>query len=346
MRPAPPAALALALAAVAAAPVAGRAQTVRSEIPIRSVVLSDGAQRFSIPVTVGAATVEAGLDTGSAGLRILPGVLGPADARPTGRRDHMGYGGGAEFEGEAARAHVAVGAVAGDMEVELITAVGCTAAKPGCPAGKADLQRFGVQGDGLPGEGFKAIAGVIMGDVAIPSLLNGVGARSWIVELPRPGEAAPGRLVVNPSAEETAGYVRLKVSGGRSGLHDSVPGCLRAQGGANVCGQVTFDSGAPGVQVLGAGRFEAAGQAARLEIGPAGAPVAATGLVFGRRAQSSHLAVEPPPRALEGRGAVIRAGILPYYAWSVLYDPGAGEIGVKARPTYPGGPTPDAARAP
>src|SRR4051794_9637325 len=102
-------ALALAPNGASAAPAEPAA---RSEVPIREVVLSDGARRYSIPIQVGATAIEAGLDSGSSGLRILPGVLADTDAKAVGGSDSYSYGSGAELDGVVGRAQVAVGTLA------------------------------------------------------------------------------------------------------------------------------------------------------------------------------------------------------------------------------------------
>src|SRR5437764_1417434 len=69
--------------ALAAVPQA-RAQPVRGEAEIRQSVLSNGARRYALAVQVGATTLLAALDTGSTGLRILPGALRAGDAAALG----------------------------------------------------------------------------------------------------------------------------------------------------------------------------------------------------------------------------------------------------------------------
>src|ERR1041384_4252540 len=72
----------------------------RAEVPIREVVLSDGERRYTIPISVGGTAIEAGLDTGSTGLRILPNTLAASDAVDGGGNDRYSYGAGTEFRGE------------------------------------------------------------------------------------------------------------------------------------------------------------------------------------------------------------------------------------------------------
>ena len=87
--------------------------------------------------------------------------------------------------------------------------------------------------DGLPDEGFKAILGTDMAPEKVANPLTAMGVRRWIVELPRPGERGPGRLILNPTREETEGYVMLpmsapfsKMQGGGLGT-TPLPGCLQ-----------------------------------------------------------------------------------------------------------------------
>ncbi|CAN5293632.1 hypothetical protein BH09PSE2_BH09PSE2_24850 [soil metagenome] len=338
--------LALLLALASAGSAADRAEAqVRAEVPIRVVVLSDGARRYAVPITVGGTAIEAGLDTGSSGLRILPGVLADSDARPGSQGDSYAYGSGAKLAGVIGSAVVAVGGIARETKVQLIRTVGCTPNLPRCPASRVALADYGIQGDGLMGEGFKAILGINMADAKIPSLFSSLGVRRWIVDLPRPGEGVPGRIVLNPTDGEVADYARLHVlpQFGRQpgGLHDAVAGCLKNMGtGQTLCGAVLMDCGAPGVtvEVRDTGPRWPAQTPASLILAEAGNPVAAATFETDQRAQASHLTFRDGHDG-EGNGPqAIYAGLLPYFAWSVLYDPAAGVVGVKPRPPAPGGP--------
>ena len=316
----------------------------RSEVPVREVVLSDGARRYAVPVSVGATTLEAGLDTGSSGLRLVPNAAPETDAKPTARNDTYAYGAGAKLDGVTGEAVVKVGALARATTLQLVRRVGCTAAKPHCAAGSIPVERYGIQGDGLPGEGFKAILGVNMAPAEIPSLFTGVGARRWIVELPRPGEAVPGRIVLNPTDEETAGFVALPVverfSAQKGGLHDAVPGCLKNETtGKQVCGAVLLDSGAPGIRVVSQ---DAPAQAwsdgtpmSLLLADRSGRVMATERLQAGQRAQATRLTFDNHP---EPGSPAIYAGLAPYFAYSVLYDPEHGTVALKPRPATAGGP--------
>jgi hypothetical protein len=324
------------------------AQPVRSEAEIRPSTLSNGARRYAVPVRVGATTMLAALDTGSTGLRILPGALAPADAAASGEAEIYGYASGSRYEGVVGDAGLAIGAAKGRGPVHLIRSIGCFAYLPRCPASRTTLDKYGIASDGLPGEGFKAILGIDMAPGRVGNPLRFVGAQRWIVELPRPGEGQ-GRLILNPTAEETEGYVMVPLAapyaherGG--GLHDAVPGCLSNPAtGARACGVVLMDTGAPGLAVanggLGAEPWPDGSSAALDLFDKSGGLAVRETLTIGRRDQGTRLTYRRETRVA---GVVIYAGIAPYFAYSVLYDPRRQMIGLKARPP---GPAPDGPRA-
>ncbi len=316
----------------------------RGEVPIREVVLSNGERRYVAPLTVGAVAIEAGLDTGSTGLRILPGVVGEVDAKDIGGSEDYSYGSGAELRGSKGQAVVSVGGVSGSTTVQLVHSAGCVAAKPRCPASRVALAQYGIQGDGLPGEGFKAILGINMSHTRIDNPFVAIGARRWIVELPRPGEQTPGRIILNPTDAEVAGFTLFSLNPNLSGLgggrHDAIPGCLlNDMGKAKVCGAVTLDSGAPGIAVrnggLGTTPWANGTKATFAFYDNAGHLRAAETFVIGQRTHASHLEFSDEPRV---SGATIFSGLTVYFAFDVLYDAEHQAVGLKARPQAPGGP--------
>lgn len=335
-------ALLLALCASAA-----HAQTApqRGEIPVREVILSDGARRYAVTVKVGATDIVAGLDSGSSGLRILPGVLADGDAKASSHGDEYAYGSGAKFLGVVGEAEVSAGGLAGRTTVQLIKTIGCTDDKPRCPANVLPLEHYGIQGDGKADEGFKAIIGVNMAAADAASTLAGIGAKRWIIELPRPGESEPGRIVLNPTEAETQGYVELPIlpqyARMRGGLHDAVNGCLindRTQ--EKLCGAVDLDTGAPGIRVTTPGAppkpWPAQTPATVALADRDGTVRVAESLTTGRREHASNLAFQQQARAPMTE---VATGLAVYVAYSVLYDPAKGTVGFKARPPAPGGPT-------
>lgn len=335
--------LVLATAAVVTPAAAQPSASVRAEVPIREVVLSNGARRYGVPITVGSTALEAGLDTGSSGLRLVPNAVPEGDAIATGRSDSYSYGAGAKLDGEIGRATVAVGALSGTTTLQLVRKVGCTAVKPTCAAGSIPVAQYGIQGDGLPGEGFKAILGVNMASAEIPGLFAGVGATRWIIELPRPGEGAPGRIVLNPTDAETAGFVALPIASRfasqKGGLHDGVAGCLKNEtNGQQVCGVMLLDSGAPGIRVedADAPRPWPNGTPASLTFADGAGRVAAVEhLSIGQREHASNLTMVREPQS---KLPEIFAGLSPYFAFSVLYDPAHGTVALKPRSPAAGGP--------
>lgn len=305
----------------------------RSEIPIHDVVLSDGEHRFTIPIIVGGVQIEAGLDSGSTGLRILPGVVPASAEQHIGHRETYGYDSGTEFEGPIVEADTTIG-IGGRSRFQQIDIVRCHNGARSCPAARVKPAEFGIQGSGLPGEGFKAIIGINMAADSAPNPLVALGARRWIIELPRPGDDKPGRLVLNPADAEVAEYKTMHIdaqfSDQRGGLHDAVQGCLVNQSNKrSYCGPADLDTGAPGVQVATPGPTN-----------PWEAQAPAT-MVFYEKGQpiiGAEFKVEGDPGARvtirsEPRSRLTRLyfGILPYYAFSVLYDPQAKAIGLKPR---------------
>src|SRR4051812_8882170 len=137
-----------------AMPALAHAQT-RTEVAIREGDLSDQTRRYVVSIKVGGTPIDAGLDSGSTGIRILPSVLQPADAEATTKADSYSYGSGAEYVGVVGNAKVMIGEASGQVPVQLIRSVGCIARMPKCPVSRVPLAKYGIQGDGLAGEGFK-----------------------------------------------------------------------------------------------------------------------------------------------------------------------------------------------
>ena len=334
-----------ALAAAAAALAGVPAAAARADIPVRQTLLPDGDIRYSVPVTVGdGPAIEAALDTGSVGLRVLKAALLPGQYRATALRRTYAFGGGAKFDGVLAQATLGVGPVrtAGPALFQLIDRVGCVAARPDCAASRVKPEDYRIAGDGYPGQGFSAILGLSLrrpaGDDSALNPLAGTGDRSWILTLPRPGDAAPGHLVVDPDADERDGFTLLKLdpAGDTSGWADAaLPGCLVEEGGGQrFCGRTMIDSGAPGLSVatrdVDRPRPWGAGRKATLEIGGPDGPVSVP-FVSGED-WSRRVLLHPP----QGQGSVeISAGTLPYFSYAVLYDARNGTMGFKRR--MPGG---------
>lgn len=321
------------LLAALCGPPSASAQALRAEVPIRELALSDGERRYVVPITVGGTPIDAGLDSGSTGLRILPGAVPAGSEQLSGRRNTYSYDSGTEFSGRIAEADVTIG-VSGRAKFQQIETVGCRSDLRACPAARVKPEQFGIQGSGLPGEGFKAILGINMASDDAPNPLVALGVRRWIVELPRPGEGKAGRLVLNPTDEEVADYKILAVDSQfadlHGGLHDAVQGCLVNQTTKrSYCGATDLDTGAPGIQIA---TSDAADKwppqtPVTMAFYQKGKPtVGATFTVDGE--PGARITIRSEPRA---RGSRIFLGILPYFAFSVLYDPKARIIALKPR---------------
>jgi hypothetical protein len=329
---------ALAIAAFAAAG-AGRAQPrdggapsdTRAELPIREVVLSDGEHRYVVSIQMGSTTIEAGLDSGSTGLRILPGVLKPADAQASSQRTSYSYTSGTQFDGIVAEAQAGIG-LAGRVKFQQIEKVGCRAGEP-CPAARVPPEQFGIQGSGLPGEGFKAILGINMEPQAVANPLVQLGVRRWIIELPRPDEGRPGRLVLNPGEAEIADYKVFHTdssAGDAAGAHDAISACIvNPSTRRSYCGPGVLDTGAPGIQIMTSepGSPWPASTPLTLAFMDSGKPALGASFAVGS-GPGTRLTILERPRARNPR---LILGVLPYYAFSVLYDPQARTVGLKAR---------------
>jgi hypothetical protein len=244
------------------APSRAAGTTVRVEVPISQRQLSDGAIRYSVPVHVdGGRVIEAMLDTGSFGLRVMHFVVSPQQyqAMPVVRRYQ--FASGVVLEGMLAKADISIGDAKTDAPVviQIVQSVSCAALKPDCPAARLDAADYRIGGDGLPLKGFTAILGLSMRSPAAPTPalnpLDFIGDRRWIIVLPRPGDAAPGKLIINPDPHDIDGFQTFSVllhpssdaAGSSRALRESqMPGCLDAQApDQDDCQPVVMDTGTP-----------------------------------------------------------------------------------------------------
>jgi hypothetical protein len=240
------------------APSSRAAQTTpRVEAPISQRRLSDGVIRYSVPVRVdGGRAIEAMLDTGSFGLRVMLGAVAPQryQPMPVVRRYH--FASGVVLEGMLAKADVAVGdaKTGAPVVIQIVQSVRCAALKPNCPAAWLDAADYRIGGDGLRREGFTAILGLSMRapPMSSPALnpLDFIGDRRWIIVLPRPGDDAPGKLIINPDPHDLAGFQTFPVSlqdaasGGPALRESEMPGCLDARApNQDACPPIPMDSG-------------------------------------------------------------------------------------------------------
>ena len=307
------------------------AEAARVEIPIHQTVLRGGWIRYSIPLRLGTTDVEAMLDTGSTGLRILPGTLAPGDYTASHSSTAYPYGSGVELTGVTARGALALGALTSGSPVTFIAvqSVGCVDRIPDCAASRISQEDFRIGGDGLKGQGFKAIFGINLVSTEVDNPLIAMGVESWIVLLPVPGDTVPGKLVLNPSADETAGYSLFHLADPRHATF--LPGCIVADDlQQKICGRVVLDSGAPGIMV-----------ASREVIAsfpwPSGTEVTFVvqneeGRQSGMRFKSGSEASYAVRLNRKWAAPFVRiSGAAPFLSLSVLYDAKASLIGLKPR---------------
>jgi len=330
--------LTLGLAAMLGASAPAHAQapeTPRVEVPVREVDLANGARRYAVPMTVGGAAINAGLDSGSVGLRVLGRAAAGMRVEATTHVTTYSYGAGTRFKGVIAKTTLAFGDLSGSVPIHVIGKIDCRPDKPACPAAHADPATFGIQGDGLPNAGFVAIFGINMADDDVVNPLIRLGVMRWIIELPKPGDGAPGKLILNPTAEETAGFTMFDIkrtpADSSAGAHDAIDGCLRDQKTQKtICGAVILDTGAPGIRVVTADREKpwAEGDPAEILFIKDGKAVLGANFTVGRHDQASRFTTDNEPQM---RVPHLYAGLMPYFAFNVLYDLEHGEVGLKAR---------------
>src|SRR5262249_22723681 len=137
--------------------------------------------------------------------------------------------------------------------------VDCFPANPNCPAARLRPEDYRLGGDGLPRQGFRGIIGIATARAPVDNPLIRIGANSWIVVLPRPGERNPGKLIIGPDPSELTGYVRVAITGD-GGMHDDIHGCLALQkANKTICGSMLLDTGAPGIHIASSVASETSG---------------------------------------------------------------------------------------
>ena len=138
----------------------GGASSASDVVPLELMQTEpDGTMRFSLPVTVGGAQVDAQFDTGSSGFRILEGAL-PDSAyecisdTPIAFHYHSGLA----ISGVVAYAKVEIGSFStpSTIPVMLVREVGCSILEPDCDAAGKTPETYTFFGP------FKAILGVGM----------------------------------------------------------------------------------------------------------------------------------------------------------------------------------------
>jgi hypothetical protein len=328
------------------APLAAFAQN-RVVVPVAQTILPDGDIRYSVPIRIGNSdVVQALLDTGSTGLRLLPDTV-PADTyTSTGFASLYAYGSGDMLAGVIATAPVTIGAATtgSPVPIEIVNAIGCETGVPDCGAAKVSLADYGIGGDGIAGQGFKAILGISLqpatGEGYTDNPLLHIGAKRWILNLPEPGDGDNGSLVLNPGDSELQGYQLFHLTavagagqGQDAGWQDALPACLNdTSTDQSICGPAILDTGTPGIIAYNGASHAplwSPGDNTALNFSASGS--GGPNVSFAAdRFPGSGLLQEPA----SGASALV-AGMLPFFAYSVFYDAGNGIIGLKPRPDAP-----------
>ena len=310
------------------------------DLPISQSINRDGTIRYAVWIKVGDRTVQAMIDTGSTGLRVLQSVM-PRDV--VGEPTDMAFGAGLHMQGVAIKAPIEVGSRTGVATVEVVDRISCVEEKPNCDVTNLSGDSYLIGGNGYPSEGYSAILGIgfPFRGTDIGSPLAALGVKSWIVDLPRPDESADGHLILDPDAGRTRAFAMLD----RHGMADAA-GCIEAGPlHEKKCGTLLFDTGAPGINVS----FEGIETAARWEDGTAGVLTFVsddqTFTLDFRVGQNGGLtgAGVTPPGPHDPAEPFILAGATPYFAYDVLYDDRKHRVGLlkRAPPSMP--PATDAA---
>lgn len=306
-------------------------------LPISQTVLRDGLIRYSVPISVdGGATVDAMLDTGSVGLRVLAmpyknnasGIVTIQNNLPTsGRTSQYSYRSGVTLSGVDTQAGVKIGR-AGDVSLQLVTQVNCLPLYPKCPASGIAPIDYRIGSNGYAQTGFTAILGIgatFAESQDLPNPLAMLGYRSWTIELPFPGASAPGRLTLSTTDVPANGFTPLV-----SDILGRVPGCMVLADRRTVCAQTLLDTGAPGVDVytpeVTEPRIWRTG--IRSAFGFANTDLAPAEFISGARGTFTRVTLRP----LQGQQqTVIASGVLPYFRYVVLYNAQGRVAGARLR---------------
>jgi hypothetical protein len=307
----------------------------RIDVPIKQTTLSNGLVRYSIPVVFGGKSVDAMLDTGSTGLSVLTSAIPASSYAPSKFSFSIGFVSGQKFIGHVDRAVIGLGNApkTATVEINAIDSLGCSESTPHCARQRYDNGLVG-------GNIFNALVGVSLPSPALVYPLTNPLLRfgdSWIIVLPRPGERAPGHLIINPTADERNGFDLFPAGQGFNvgGDQDNpLPGCLIHEAdGRKLCGPIDFDSGKSDITEISHDL-----SLTHWPVGTSGAfsfdvPGGKTILAKFKVAQAptiTHVFVGPSP-SFHQPAPRVKAGVEPFMLFSVLYDFRRGQIGLKAR---------------
>jgi hypothetical protein len=317
---------------------------MRAEIPIYQTKLPSGSIRYFLKLTIGGRRLDAMLDSGSIGLRLLPGAVPGKAFRRTATECVFTFSNGVELRGNIGRTRVKLDGASGSRstQVQVVRDICCNSLRPDCPA--AQIRKVGrIFGEGFAGMGFRAVLGTGLRASGVENPLARY-ADTWIIRLPLPGEGRPGSLILGPGSHEKRGFLRFGLrehrlntkSGEAIGWNDVIPGTLITKGARRViAGPVALDTGAPCITVVSSrsrSPLPEARQARFIFEHPKQKPLDLNFPMNDRAIPGSRILMRNPEgRQWEG----IRAGILPFHSFDVLYDCRRGVIGLKRREDAP-----------
>jgi peptidoglycan hydrolase-like protein with peptidoglycan-binding domain len=281
--------------------------------------------RYSIPVTIGSATVQAMLDTGSTGFRILSAAMPASNYTATTLQSSIVYG-GPILKGIVADAIMSIGGIVSQEPIEIAQSITCKDGDPGCDT--ADI--FGYQ----------AIIGISMKGADVPNPLIETGSAKWLIELPLPGASAPGALIINPSANDIAGYTLFNVPQqttddvgtgiGPLWADNLLPICVtRNDKGISYCYGASFDSGAFNINPVPESNISSwnDGVPATISVTNSAGTTLTDNFTVGA-IPGSHIYLDQD--SIVGLRN-LNTGPLPFFNWNVLYEFNSGIMGLKAR---------------
>jgi hypothetical protein len=306
----------------------------RIDVPIKQTLV-DGLVRYSIPIVIGGKSIDAMLDTGSTGLSIMASIIPASSYTPSPAPSSFGFGNGQRLIGHVGQVVIGLGNApeTAQVDVNAIEKFVCDKNAADCAPSTGLTKR---RDEGLGGDIFHALVGVSLPPPALGFPLINPLLRfgdSWIIVLPRPGEQAPGHLIINPTTDETNGFDRFPTDAGSYG-GNPLPGCLIDEAdGRKLCAPIVFDSGKGAITEithdLSPGHWPVGTRGAFSFDAPDGKTILAK-FTVAQTPANTHVFVGPFPNFKQPAPRVM-AGVEPYMLFSVLYDFRRGQIGLKAR---------------
>ncbi len=322
----------------------GSASLPPTDVPM-TVGVANNTLRFSVSVQVGdAPPFDAILDTGSAGLQIVPGAL-PDSAYDTISTTPFTviFGNALRVDSVVALARVQIGGVSTPVPIPVarITSFECAQSEPGCSVDTDVKDHF---------TGFSAILGVGMrtffnseGPEVGNPIVQLPGSPSFVIQAPSfPGGV--GNLRISPAKSEIATFsqIQLQAEGGLSPLPNgtsawndlAVPSCVSDKTTATqYCGGALLDTGSPSTEIAQPGytgdpTLLASGDNIEISIGDSASPAEDYSFTIGK----------PPRPGLDqivigstNGVAQLNLGAAPFFLYDVWFDQSAGVIGLASR---------------